>query len=99
MASRRLLRLKHERTALGFLGASLSEDGVGGEASWMLRVESPASTDAFRRHLSDGSSMALTMVTRDGVHLRGDAYVSSISDGVDVATVVVLAGAGPLLHA
>ena len=24
------------------------------------------------------------MITRDGVQLRGEAYVSSISDGVDV---------------
>ncbi len=40
--------------------------------------------------------MAFSMVTRDGVQLRGEAYVSSISDGVDIATVVVLAGSGPL---
>ena len=99
MASRRLLRLKHERNDLGFLSASLSEEAMGGQSSWMLRVESPSSTEEFRDHLTDGSSMALSMVTRDGMPLRGDAYVSSISDGVDVATVVVLAGAGPLLGA
>jgi hypothetical protein len=29
------------------------------------------------------------------VNLRGEAYVSSISDGVDAATVVVLARTGP----
>jgi len=99
MASRRLLRLKYERNELGFLSASLSEEATGGETSWMLRVVSPSSTEEFRVHLSGGSSMALSMVTRDGAQFRGDAYVSSISDGVDVATVVVLAGAGPLQHA
>ena len=61
-----------------------------------MRVESPASTDEFRTRLTDGSSMSLSMVTRDGAQLRGEAYVSSISDCVDAATVVVLAGAGPL---
>ena len=40
--------------------------------------------------------MSLNMVTRDGAQLRGEAYVSSISDCVEAATVVVLAGAGPL---
>jgi hypothetical protein len=70
-----------------------------GQSSWMLRVQSPSSAEEFRSHLTDGSSMALSMVTRDGVQLRGDAYVSSISDGVDVATLVVLAGAGPLQRA
>ena len=98
MAPRRLLKLKHERTDLGFLSASLSEDG-GRDASWMLRVESPSSFEAFHDHLAGGSSMALSMVTRDGEQLRGEAYVSSISDGVDTATVVVLAGAGPLRRA
>jgi len=98
MPPRRLLKLKHERTDLGFLSASLSEDG-GRDASWMLRVESPSSFEAFHDHLADGASMALSMVTRDGEQLRGEAYVSSISDGVETATVVVLAGAGPLRRA
>ena len=98
MPPRRLLKLKHERTDLGFLGASLSEDG-GRDASWMLRVESPSSFEAFHDHLADGSSMALSLVTRDGEQLRGEAYVSSISDGVETATVVVLTGAGPLRRA
>jgi hypothetical protein len=96
MASRRLLRLKHDRNDMGFFAACLSEEGTGREPHWILRVESPASTQEFRDHLTDGSCMALNMVTRDGVQLRGDAYVSSVSDGVDTATVVVLAGAGPL---
>jgi hypothetical protein len=96
MASRRLLRLKHDRNDIGFLAAHLSEEGSGREPHWMLRVESPASTQEFRDHLIDGSSMALNMVTRDGTRLFGDAYVSSVSDGMDAATVVVLAGAGPL---
>ena len=95
---RRLLKLKHERTDLGFLSASLSEDG-GRDTNWMLRVESPSSFEEFHDHLADGSSMALSMVTRDGEQLRGEAYVSSISDGANTATVVVLAGAGPLRRA
>jgi hypothetical protein len=98
MPPRRLLKLKHERTDLGFLSASLSEDG-GRDASWILRVESPSSFEAFHDHLGDGSSMALSMVTREGEQMRGEAYVSSISDGVETATVVVLAGAGPLRRA
>jgi hypothetical protein len=84
---------------MGFVAASLSEEGTGREPNWLLRVESPAGTQAFRDHLAGGSSMALSMVTRDGVQLRGDAYVSSVSDGVDTATVVVLVGAGPLRQA
>jgi hypothetical protein len=96
MLSKRLLRLKHDRADVGFLSASISEEEMGREPFWTLRVESPASTEQFRVHLSDGSSMTLSMITRDGSQLRGEAYVSSISDGVDTATVVVLAGTGPL---
>lgn len=99
MASRRLLKLKHDRADIGFLSASLSQEESGCESHWTLRVESPARAEEFRDHLTDGSSMALSMVTRDGAQLRGDAYVSSVSDGVDTATVVVLAGAGPLRQA
>ncbi len=99
MRSRRLLKLKHDRTDLGFLSASLSEDEMARDPSWTLRVESPSSAEDFRVHLMDGSSMALSMVTRDGTLLRGDAYVSGISDGVDTATIVLLAGAGPLRRA
>jgi hypothetical protein len=80
---------------VGFLSASVAEDAD--EAPyWSLRVESPSSTEEFRGHLHDGSSMALNMFTGEGVQLRGEAYVSSISDGTDCATVVVLSGTGPL---
>ncbi len=96
MLSRRLLRLRHDRVDMGFLSASLSEEEAGREPFWTLRVESPASMETFRIHLTDGSSMSLSMVTRDGSLLRGEAYVSSISDSLDAATVVTLAGAGPL---
>jgi hypothetical protein len=96
MLSKRLLRLKHDRIDVGFLSASVSEEEMGREPYWMLRVESPSSTEEFRGHLSDGSCMSLSMVTRDGAQLTGEAYVSSISDCVDAATVVVLAGTGPL---
>jgi hypothetical protein len=99
MLSRRLVRLKHHRDELGFLSALLVGEDNGREPFWSLRVESPADTDDYRVHLTDGSSMSLSMVTRDGVHLRGEAYVSSISEGTDAATVVVLAGAGPLRRA
>ena len=95
MLTKRLLRIRHERTDLGFLSASVAEDG-GRDPYWSLRVESPSSAEEFRNHLHDGSSMVFSMMTRDGVQLRGEAYVSSISDGVDAATVVVLAGSGPL---
>lgn len=95
MLSRRLLRLRHDRTDLGFLSASLAEDG-GRDPYWSLRVEAPSSAEEFRDHLQDGSCMSFNMVTRDGVQLRGEAYVSSVSDGVEAAMVVVLAGAGPL---
>ncbi len=95
----RLLRLKHERAEIGFHSARVVEEEGGREPYWHLRVESPASVDDFRTHLTDGSSMLLTMVTREGAHLRGEAYVSSISDGTEIATMVVLAGAGPLRRA
>ena len=96
MPSRRLLKLKHNRADVGFLSASVDEEEAGREPYWTLRVEAPSSAEEFRDHLTDGSSMALSMVTRDGVRLRGEAYVSSVSDGVDAATVVLMAGAGPL---
>jgi hypothetical protein len=96
MQSKRLLRLKHDRSEMGFLSAQICEEELGREPYWMLRVESPASTEEFRVHLTDGSSMTLSMITRDGSLLRGEAYVSSISDCVDAATVVTLAGTGPL---
>jgi hypothetical protein len=96
MLSKRLLKLKHDRAEMGFLSASVSEEEAGREPYWTLRVESPAGVEDFRVHLADGSCMSLSMVTRDGAQLRGEAYVSSISGGVDAATVVVLAGAGPL---
>jgi hypothetical protein len=95
MASKRLLRLKYGRTEVGFLSACVAEDAAE-VPFWSLRVESPSSTDDFRGHLHEGSSMALSMFTGDGDQLRGEAYVSSISDGMDSATVVVLAGTGPL---
>ena len=96
MVSKRLLKLKHDRFEMGFLSACISEEEMGREPYWTLRVESPASTEEFRVHLTDGSSMALSMIARDGTQLSGEAYVSSISDGQDAATVVVLAGTGPL---
>jgi len=96
MASKRLLKLKLDRVEVGFMSACVNEDDATSETYWMMRVESPASTEDFRTHLVDGSSLSLNMVTRDGAQLRGEAYVSSISDCIDAATVVVLAGAGPL---
>ncbi len=98
MSPRRLYKLRHDRTEIGFLSARLVEEESGRESNWQLRVEEPASVEDFRDHLMDGSSMSLGMITRDGAHLRGEAYVSSVSDGMDAATMVVLAGAGPLRH-
>ena len=83
---------------MGFLSARVETDG-GYNASWSLRVESPAEIDEFRGHLSDGSCMSLTMVTRDGDHLRGEACVANVSDGRDAATLVTLSGMGPLRSA
>jgi hypothetical protein len=91
----RLLRLKHDRHELGFLSARVMKDD-GALASWLLRVESPAELEEFRRHLATGSTMSLNMVTREGDHLRGEAAVSTVSDATGAATVVTLAGLGPL---
>lgn len=95
MTIQRLLRLKHDRRDLGFFSARvMKEDGA--IASWLLRVESPADLDEFRTHLQTGSSMSLSMVTREGEHLQGEAAVSTVSDSFDAATIVMLAGMGPL---
>jgi hypothetical protein len=99
MLSKRLLKLRHDRAEIGFLSARIDEEESGREPYWHLRVEAPGSSADFRDHLTDGSSMSLTMITREGVHLTGEAYVSSISDGMESATIVVLAGAGPLRRA
>ncbi len=95
MATGRLLKIQHDHRDLGFLSARVVED-AGYQAAWCLRVESPADLDEFRGHLTQGSSMALTMVTREGDHLRGEACVASVSDCVDAATIVTLSGMGPL---
>jgi len=95
VATGRLLRIKHDHRDIGFLSASVSED-KGCEAAWCLRVESPADIDEFRGHLTEGSSMVLTMVTREGDQLRGEACVATVSDSLDAATVVTLSGVGPL---
>ena len=98
MLAKSLLRLQHERRDIGFLGARVTEEESSRNPSWALRIESPANAEEFRDHLTDGSSMSLVMVTRDGERLSGEAYVATISDGMDTATVVVLTGAGPLRH-
>jgi len=95
MVRQRLLRIKQDRRDLGFFAAGVLEED-GGAGSWQLRLESPADVGVFRDHLASGSSMSLTMVTRAGDHLRGEAAVSTVSDAADSATVVTLAGLGPL---
>lgn len=92
---RRLLRIKHERRDLGFFSARVVTDDVA-VAGWCLRVESPADLREFQDHLSRGTTMALTMVTREGDHLRGEACVASVSACVETASVVTLSGLGPL---
>lgn len=94
MTTKRLLKLKHERRELGFMSAAVMRDDS--DLSWLLHVESPADLSEFRRHLASGSTMTLSMVTRDGDHLRGEAAVATVSDCLDAATVVTLAGLGPL---
>jgi len=98
MGSGRLLKIKHDHRDIGFLSARVVTDEVY-QAAWCLRVESPGDLDEFRGHLAQGSSMALTMVTREGDHLRGEACVASVSDCVDAATIVTLSGMGPLRFA
>lgn len=91
----RLRRLRHQRRDLGFLAARvLGEPGF--PAGWLLHVEAPADLDEFRDHLASGAAMDLTMVTREGDYLRGEAFVASVSESVDAATLVTLCGAGPL---
>jgi len=95
MTTQRLLRIKYDRRDLGFVSARvLREDST--DTAWRLCVESPADLDEFRGHLVNGSSMALTMVTREGDFLRGEACVANVSDSYDAATVVTLSGLGPL---
>ncbi len=93
--TRRLLKLKHEREDVGFVTARITQsfDSDGG---WTLHVESPGDPESFHYHLLDGTSMSLHMTTREGDHLRGEAFVSRISGGGECSTVVMLAGAGPL---
>ena len=91
----RLLKIKHDHRDIGFLSARVVQE-VGYQAAWHLHVESPADLDEFRSHLAQGSSMVLTMVTREGDQLRGEACVASVSDCVDAATIVTLSGMGPL---
>ena len=98
VATGRLLKIKHDHRDIGFLSARVVEE-KGCEAGWCLRVESPADLDEFRGHLAEGSSMVLTMVTREGDQLRGEACVASVSDCVDAATIVTLSGMGPLRKA
>ena len=40
--------------------------------------------------------MSLTLTTRDGSSYRGEACVSSVTDATEAASLVVLAGVGPL---
>ena len=93
----RLLKIKHKHREIGFLSARLvSEHSC--PSAWGLRVESPADVYEFQQHLAKGSSMTLTLITRDGSVYRGEACVSSVTTSADVATLVVLAGVGPLLN-
>jgi hypothetical protein len=98
VSTARLLRLKHDHMEIGFLSARVVRDDLY-QAAWCLRVESPADLDEFRSHLAHGSSMDLLMVTREGDELCGEACVASVSGSADVATVVTLAGMGPLRSA
>jgi len=97
MAIKALLRLKHDRRDLGFYHAQVDGEDCA-TASWCLRVECPADTEEYRAHLTSGSAMDLTMITREGEYLTGEACVASVSDCSDAATVVLLSGVGPLLR-
>ena len=93
----RLLKIKHEHREIGFLSARLVNE-FSCPGAWCLRVESPENLDEFQQHLSQGSSMTLTLFTHDGSVYSGEACVSSVSASGDVASLVVLAGVGPLLN-
>ena len=96
MTTHRLLRLRHDRENVGFLSASLMVEDPSSSRHWLLRLESPSTLDLFRACLGTGSAMSLSMMTREGQIYRGEACVSSLSDGVDGPTSVALAGVGPL---
>jgi hypothetical protein len=98
VSSRRLLKIRHDHREIGFLSAHVVRDELCG-AAWCLRVESPADVDEFRGHPSEGSSMVLTMITREGDQLRGEACVANVSDCAQASTIVTLAGMGPLRSA
>jgi hypothetical protein len=98
MTIKGLRRLRHDRQDVGFRAARVTSDDERLD-HWSLHVESPADVDEFRVHLSTGASMSLSMVTREGSILRGEACVSTVSDGYDSATMVTLAGLGPLICA
>jgi hypothetical protein len=89
----RLLKIKHDHHEMGFLSARISSDFGSG---WVVRVESPDDVDEYLTHLHQGRSMGLSLVTRDGACYRGEACVSSVSIDGEFATLVVLAGVGPL---
>jgi hypothetical protein len=89
----RLLKLRHDHRELGFLNARICADSA---SCWILRVEAPQDVQEYLDHLHHGSSMGLSIVTRDGRCYQGEACVSSVSIDGDFATLVVLAGVGPL---
>ncbi len=93
MPQARLLKLRHDHREMGFLNARIVSDAG---ACWTLRVESPQEVQEYLDHLHHGSSMSLSIVTRDGRCYQGEACVSSVSVDGDLATLVVLAGVGPL---
>ncbi len=90
-----VLKLRHDRAEMGFTSARIATDDSC-PTSWCLRITSPADEGEYRRHLTEGSSMAFTVFTRTGDMFSGEAYVASISAPADSATLVVLAGSGPL---
>lgn len=89
----RLLKLRHDHHDMGFLSARIVSDAG---TCWTLRVECPQDVQEYLDHLHRGSSMSLSLVTRDGRYYRGEACVSSVSVDGEAATLVVLAGIGPL---
>jgi hypothetical protein len=89
----RLLKLRHDRRTMGFLSARICSDCATG---WMLRVVSPEDISVYVEHLHRGSSMGLSMITRDGACYQGEACVSSVSLEGEEGSLVVLCGVGPL---
>jgi hypothetical protein len=89
-----LLKIRHDQHDLEFLSGRIVSE-VGG--AWLLRIQASTEAGEYREHLVRGAPMDLTLVANTGDRYAGEACVASVSTANDGATLVVLAGVGPLL--